>query len=224
MSAANAKVQEPSMEEILASIRRIISDDQSAKAAAEAAAEAAAATAASEQDLSSDELDLSESDMINTQMAADDDDILDLTGEASPEPENYAADNEVADLDFRDFDEPEVSAYVEPEPPTYAPEPIYNREPEPHYEPRPEPVNRMQSATSMRDDRLMSPMTDANVASAFGSLANTILANNARTLDDLVSEMLRPMLKVWIDDNLPTIVERLVRAEIERVARTGRGT
>ena len=45
---------------------------------------------------------------------------------------------------------------------------------------------------------------------------------NSRTLDDLVQEMLRPMLKNWLDDNLPSMVERLVRAEIERVSR-GRG-
>jgi cell pole-organizing protein PopZ len=46
---------------------------------------------------------------------------------------------------------------------------------------------------------------------------------NARTLEDLVREMLRPMLKVWLDDNLPGMVERLVRAEIERVSRGGGG-
>jgi cell pole-organizing protein PopZ len=45
------------------------------------------------------------------------------------------------------------------------------------------------------------------------------LVQNARTLDDLVQDMLRPMLKAWLDDNLPTIVERLVRTEIERVSR-----
>ena len=49
-----------------------------------------------------------------------------------------------------------------------------------------------------------------------------MLVQNARTLEDLVREMLRPMLKSWLDDNLPGMVERLVRAEIERVAR-GRG-
>ena len=41
----------------------------------------------------------------------------------------------------------------------------------------------------------------------------------ARTLEDLVKEMLRPMLKSWLDDNLPGLVERIVRAEIERVSR-----
>jgi cell pole-organizing protein PopZ len=65
----------------------------------------------------------------------------------------------------------------------------------------------------------MSTSTMASVESAFNSLANTVLSQNARTLEDLVKEMLRPMLKAWIDDNLPNMVERIVRAEIERVSR-----
>ena len=54
---------------------------------------------------------------------------------------------------------------------------------------------------------------------AFNTLAHTVLSNNARTLEDLVKEMLRPMLKSWLDDNLPSLVERIVKAEIERVSR-----
>ena len=46
-----------------------------------------------------------------------------------------------------------------------------------------------------------------------------MLGQNARTLEDLVKEMLRPMLKAWLDDNLPGLVDRIVRAEIERVSR-----
>ena len=57
------------------------------------------------------------------------------------------------------------------------------------------------------------------VESAFNTLAHTVLSNNARTLEDLVKEMLRPMLKSWLDDNLPSLVERMVREEIERVSR-----
>ncbi len=49
------------------------------------------------------------------------------------------------------------------------------------------------------------------------ALAQTVLLENAGTLQDLVREMLRPMLKSWLDDNLPTVVERLVLAEIERI-------
>ena len=66
---------------------------------------------------------------------------------------------------------------------------------------------------------LMSQSTVAAVDSAFNALAQTVLSNNARTLEDLVKEMLRPMLKAWLDDNLPKLVEKIVRAEIERVSR-----
>jgi len=69
---------------------------------------------------------------------------------------------------------------------------------------------------------LISAATSAAVDSAFNTLAQTVLVQNGRTLEDLVREMLRPMLKTWLDDNLPSLVERLVRAEIERVSR-GRG-
>jgi cell pole-organizing protein PopZ len=66
---------------------------------------------------------------------------------------------------------------------------------------------------------LLSAEATAAVNSAFGALAHTVLVQNARTLEDLVKEMLRPMLKTWLDDNLPNLVERLVRSEIERVSR-----
>lgn len=69
---------------------------------------------------------------------------------------------------------------------------------------------------------LLSSGAQASVASAFGNLAHTILSKDARTLEDLVKEMLKPMLKGWLDENLPTMVERLVREEIERVSRGGR--
>ncbi len=69
---------------------------------------------------------------------------------------------------------------------------------------------------------ILSHSTVSAVESAFNSLANTVLSNNARTLEDLVKEMLRPMLKSWLDDNLPGLVERIVKAEIERVSRGGR--
>jgi cell pole-organizing protein PopZ len=73
----------------------------------------------------------------------------------------------------------------------------------------------------MRDRPLLSSRTTAAVDTAFNSLSHAMLMQNPRTLEDLVREMLRPMLKAWLDDNLPNIVERLVRAEIERVSRGG---
>jgi hypothetical protein len=66
---------------------------------------------------------------------------------------------------------------------------------------------------------LLSAATTTAVNSAFNVLAQTVLVQNARTLDDLVKDMLRPLLKSWLDDNLPGLVERLVRTEIERVSR-----
>ena len=83
---------------------------------------------------------------------------------------------------------------------------------QPAYEP---PLDR----NRCRPTPILAQSTVSAVESAFNSLANTVLSNNARTLEDLVKEMLRPMLKSWLDDNLPGLVERIVKAEIERVSR-----
>jgi uncharacterized protein len=74
-------------------------------------------------------------------------------------------------------------------------------------------------AVPVPDRTLLSPRTTAAVDTAFNSLTHTVLMQNPRTLEDLVREMLKPMLKAWLDENLPNLVERLVRAEIERVSR-----
>ncbi len=79
--------------------------------------------------------------------------------------------------------------------------------------------NKQQSPAPSGDDSLLSDDSHEVVHGAFSALAHTILAQNARTLEDLVSEMLQPMLKGWLDDNLPALVERLVKEEIDRVSR-----
>jgi cell pole-organizing protein PopZ len=68
-----------------------------------------------------------------------------------------------------------------------------------------------------RRQQLVSVETNAAVRAAFDTLAERAFAHG-QSLEDLVREMLRPILKSWIDDNLPAIVERLVRAEIEQAA------
>jgi cell pole-organizing protein PopZ len=176
------KAHEPSMEEILASIRRIIADDQAAKPTEVAA-------------------------------APEPDDVLDLAEVAEPvvRPRVVAPEPEPAMIDFDaiDFDEP-VAMEPEPIPEPPAPPPPPSPPPQPVFQAaRPEPEL----------ETLVSPATDASVSGAFNLLAHTVLTQNARTLEDLVKEMLRPMLKSWLDDNLPAVVERLVRAEIERVSR-----
>ena len=84
----------------------------------------------------------------------------------------------------------------------------------PAFEPSP-----FESPSVPPPQQILSHSTVSAVESAFNSLAHTVLSNNARTLEDLVKEMLRPMLKSWLDDNLPGLVERIVKAEIERVSR-----
>jgi uncharacterized protein len=64
---------------------------------------------------------------------------------------------------------------------------------------------------------LISKETKVAVNSAFSALSQTVLLHNSQTLEDMLCEMLRPILKAWIDNNLPGMVERLVRAEVERV-------
>lgn len=71
---------------------------------------------------------------------------------------------------------------------------------------------------------ILSGNSAQSVQSAFSRLADTVLsrATGDRSIEDMTRELLRGMLKQWLDDNLPAMVERLVREEIERVARTGR--
>jgi cell pole-organizing protein PopZ len=88
-----------------------------------------------------------------------------------------------------------------------------------HRQPAYEPPPFESAAAAAPVQQILSRSTVSAVESAFNSLANTVLSNNARTLEDLVKEMLRPMLKSWLDDNLPGLVERIVKAEIERVSR-----
>ena len=73
---------------------------------------------------------------------------------------------------------------------------------------------------SIEEQRRRCVPTGVNSAvySAWNALAQTVLVEHERTLEDLVREMLRPMLRAWLDDNLPTLVERLVLVEIERIA------
>ena len=227
-----AKVQEPSMEEILASIRRIIADDDGRPKAPEAVAPKPApapppapravapppppppAAANNQDDIDAMLADLDAPPKVAAKPAAmpapkpapkpasmpaaPPTDVLDLTeamAAATPAPSFRTIDG-ASDVVFAD----------RPAEPPRAPE-------EPR---RPAPPQ------TAPDSGLISNATVSAVDSAFNSLAYTVIGQNARTLEDLVKEMLRPLLKSWLDDNLPGMVERIVRAEIERVSRGGR--
>jgi hypothetical protein len=75
-----------------------------------------------------------------------------------------------------------------------------------------------------REDAIIDDTTAAAASSAFRSLSATVRVNEApgRTLEDIVVDMLRPMIKDWLDQNLAGIVEEKVEEEVQRVARRRR--
>ncbi len=212
-----AKAQEPSMEEILASIRRIIADDDKPAAKPEPKPEPPPVAKAPPPP---------------------------PPPKPAPPPAPAAGGNKQDDIDAMMAglmdDEPEPPP---PPPPPPEPEPdilelteamqapaspsfrkidgrqdvVFDEMAEAMEPPRAPP--RAASSAPDMGPSIMSSATAAAVDSAFGALAHTVLVQNAKTLEDLVKEMLRPMLQHWLDNNLPTMVERLVRQEIERVAR-----
>jgi uncharacterized protein len=198
MSKPAAKASEPSMEEILASIRRIISDESGAatpQPSSQPAAPAPAAKAAAPVAAPPSPKPAAPAPAPATRKPEprieEEPDVLELTDVVESAPQESFRKFEAADVMFRDS-----------EPPL--------REPAPKFSPPP---------AMLRDDQLLSQHTSAAVSSAFGALTNSMFSGDSRTVDQLVSEMLKPMLKTWLDDNLPSLVERLVRAEIERVSR-----
>jgi cell pole-organizing protein PopZ len=253
-----AKVQEPSMEEILASIRRIIADDE-AKPPAEKPSSPAAAVkpekpvAAAPPAKPPVMSDIPPSAIPAAQAAAAKaapPPVAPATPvEAAPAP---AASNSQDDIDamLAGLDEATSEAEIRPPlpdgevfeltdamalpdaPPPPPPQPAFHKiEPEDdlefaetaaaravHHQPVFEPPP-FETPPAPPPQQILSRSTVSAVESAFNTLANTVLSNNARTLEDLVKEMLRPMLKSWLDDNLPGLVERIVKTEIERVSR-----
>ena len=210
------------MEEILSSIRKIISDDDQDEtpSAAEPAAVAEPAPELEpepevepEDDPGDDIFELTE---VVTEESPVEEALFEAEPEPEPEPEEQPAElidpDSVDDLEFVAADpEPEPEAVFEPEP---EPEPA-PAEPVVDYSAIEERV--METGTG----GLLSAEAGDETSAAFGQLAETLLSRNGatRTIEDLVQDMLRPMLKGWLDENLPTLVERLVREEIERVSR-----
>ncbi|WP_246680229.1 DUF2497 domain-containing protein, partial [Mesorhizobium sp. 10.2.3] len=80
-------------------------------------------------------------------------------------------------------------------------------------------VVRPAAASDAPRPAIVSEHTGRQVAAAFGELSDAFASRSKKTFDEMAEEMLRPMLQDWLDNNLPTLVERLVREEIERVAR-----
>jgi cell pole-organizing protein PopZ len=185
------------MEEILASIRRIIADDQEALQIVHGSADEKESSPLrsvlelTEQHVSADGLPIQfDCDEGPSMVAPLDDD---------GEPANEAI------IDFPGIPRAEPAAPRVPAPAAPA-----ARAPS------------LSAAVTPAEPPLLSDAANASVAGAFGRLDAAMVQSSPKTLEDLAKEMLRPMLKTWLDDNLPLIVERLVQAEIERMNRARR--
>jgi cell pole-organizing protein PopZ len=203
----SAKASEPSMEEILASIRRIIADDDTTKSAQPEPEVSRIAAPVLEPALSSPPR-------------------APLPPRAAPrsvEPPPTAADRDLFEAQSADLLEVTEATSASSSSPSaasrVAPIPQSRRTDDVSDVGFADVAEKSAARRKSDEAQLLSRETSAAVDSAFNTLAQTVLVRNARTLEDLVCEMLRPMLKNWLDKNLPSLVERLVRAEIERVSR-----
>jgi uncharacterized protein len=200
MSDSNSDQQEPSMEEILASIRRIISEDGDEITDGEDRPKPVAAEPTS---AGADDAPAAVSEPVVGDL---DDDILELT--------------DVVEEGVASEPEPEPEPLPEPEPEP-EPEPVTMAEPEPEPEPLPEPEPPVESV--VEDRKLVSDEVEQVSAATISGLTAALAASarvgdGNKTLEQLVKELLRPILKDWLDTNLPGMVERIVREEVERIA------
>lgn len=183
MGSQNLKVNEPSMEDILASIRRIIADD----------------------------MDPVPEPEVRTAVPASLKSVLDIT-------ESHVSAGDHADpCEAENFSETEVHSFQEEHAVSIL---MVNYETE---------QGRLDLLTPARPceknprEALLSDSAGTLVSEAFGKLRSIAPSAQApsqpKSVEDLMAELLRPMLRSWLDENLPPLVERLVQAEIERVAR-----
>ena len=245
MSSAKPQ-QEPSMEEILASIRRIISEE----------AEAPRAETLDQKDEKPDGFgpqNFGDDDVLQlTKMVKEDGTVINLADQAEPAP---APQQPLPPPEPEAMPEPEpqpmmVAPQPEPEPPAPEPEPmpepepvaveppppppVVKMEPPPPPPPEPAPVAMVDEELELQevagetlvndkaDDSLMSREAAELSTAALAALAQAVAHQNIavvgrQTLEDLTKEILRPILKEWLNENLPTLIERLVRAEIEKM-------
>lgn len=211
--AGNKPEQEPSIEEILASIRQIISDDDETRPAGEIEMPA------------DDAFDIPVHTPEVPEVVAEKprdpfDDVLDLT-------EEVGGDEKVFDLSDDKFDIPQSEPIVTPEPPARASDLDLSA--------TSEPVRKAAvdlSAGQDDIDALFSAPAAEATTEAFSRLLGNIpvereenkrlYADGRITLEDIAKDLLRPILRQWIDDHVPSLVERLVEKELEKLARQAR--
>jgi cell pole-organizing protein PopZ len=212
MANQAATQQEPTMEEILASIRRIISEDSSEPA--KPAATPVSAKAPPPPPVQEDVLELNE--------IVAEEEFEELPPEPAPiptrqpEPPPVQAAQPQPQHHQRPFEvvqEREREPVVPPTPTPPRPQPAYTK-----------PVQQESDVMLVEKEEepgLVSSNASSKAIAAFSQLARSmpVVKNEGRTLEDVVQDMLKPMLKEWLDEHLPGTVERLVQEEIDRLAR-----
>ncbi|WP_163271965.1 PopZ family protein [Chelativorans alearense] len=206
MAQAGSAQREPSMEEILASIRRIIEDGESGHKDAKSEADGSR-----EVEAFRDELKPAATSQPEPVAEKKVPEAKNETGRAFEwlQPESREPDATAADK--TGGEEPKAAALrpVDTSGASQSPvgEPVRQAA-----APAPQPSGDNRPA-------ILSEVSGRKVAAAFEELSEAFEASRRKSLGEAAEEMLRPMLQEWLDNNLPQLVERLVREEIERVAR-----
>jgi cell pole-organizing protein PopZ len=183
------QTQEPTMEEILASIRRIISeDDAPASAEGETAAAPVVEAAAPEP-----------------------------APAAEPEPEPEPMSAEAVDAAIEHEEDEEILELTEPVAPaeTHGDLDVFAKD-EPAPAPAPAPVY---APPPVRESLVSTPAASAAASSFGRLSAAVQMPSDGTTLEHVVRELLTPLLAAWLDENLPAIVQAKVDEEVERIAR-----
>ena len=190
------RAHEPSMEEILASIRAIIADDRGAESGRPTPGPKPATGTGPQIVYSKD----------------------------SPATPRTVPEDETAPPKSQS---PEPPVADTPQAAWRRPEEALGARPETEQSSRAEEEAALESESLSDEDPsgeapLLSEDADRAVSESFNALSTSLTFPSAELLEGMTREMLRPMIKTWLDEHLPSLVERLVRAEIQRVARGGR--
>lgn len=188
--------QEPTMEEILASIRRIISEEDENPAEQAVPEEPAEEVVQDEPELSAPEGDYTDGEFEGEESE----------GEESEPPQEVYEDDPVTENALKEdyVDEVVDNPVVEEPSPVEFDEPV-------------------QEAPEI-EEGLLSADAAVAASAAFGDLNRTLTVSlgEGKTVEAIVSDLLRPLLKSWLDQHLPPLVEEMVQEEIERLARRRR--
>ena len=211
---------EPSMDEILSSIRKIIAEDEVEESPADAPAEPEAAAPAledaeAEAEADDDILELTEDD----EVAVEDEPATDIVDDAPAPAEPEPAASEMESDPF-ELEEPPLEADQAAAPPPEAETGAAPAAPEE----RPEASADAAVMTSEMTEVLLDSGTATAASGALQRLSAAMspgaaLPEGDRTIEAFLADLVRPELKAWLDQHLPGLVERIVEREIKKLVR-----